>query len=322
MSRTSRPEKHLDSSHYFATPLPGNPARGPTFKSDHVYEEYKYLPSDKRPIDEPALFSIEEFAQNLTLDFLRVVFVVLDALLLIYRCSRTFVTARTLCQGFEETKDITGCSDQYSREVKGLQARLRQDNQGVHTTTMDGALASAPTDYHHPSEYLTPVDSQHHSMLPPPPPQLLNHTQNGSKQDHHHLRSNATGNPSSTDLQNGHKKWVKQNSRWDQYKRFALRVAQCSIVPKLAVGAVVFLLGVLLVQCVQVLLSVEVMAEVDGFRAFLSSLEVQVNQTNWYMAQQAQHLNDITMEIYKSQMRSELSHLQSMLEYFNAGRFL
>ena len=45
-----------------------------------------------------------------------------------------------------------------------------------------------------------------------------------------------------------------------------------------------------------------------------------MNQTNWYLAQQAQHLNDITMEIYKSQMRSELSHLQSMLEYFNVGK--
>ena len=315
MSRTSRPDKHLDSSHYFATPLPGSVARGPTFKSAHVKEEYRYLPLESNPTAIDGVFSMEAFTGSLNLELLRVVLVVLDVLLLIYRCSRTFVTARTFCQGFEETKDITCSRAKMSQEMKSLQAQLRHDNHGVHTTTMDHhapPVATGTQDYTVP-EYMQTLEGQHHSMLPATP-HALNSTHNGNKHDH------LMGAGVSSDHQSSCK-YTRHKAKVERYKGCLLRLAQCTVIPKLAVGVVVFLLGVLLVQCVQVLLSVEVMAEVDGFRAFLSSLEVQVNQTNWYMAQQAQHFNDITMDIYKSQMKSELSHLQSMLEYFNIGEW-
>ena len=47
---------------------------------------------------------------------------------------------------------------------------------------------------------------------------------------------------------------------------------------------------------------------------------LQVNQTNWYLVQQAEHFNNMTMQIYGQQMRAELLNLHTMLTYFNAGR--
>ena len=66
--------------------------------------------------------------------------------------------------------------------------------------------------------------------------------------------------------------------------------------------------------------SADTITNLDGFRTFLVSLDVLVNRTNWYLAEQSNYYNNITMDIYKNQMTSELLNFQSLLQYFNSGK--
>jgi len=60
---------------------------------------------------------------------------------------------------------------------------------------------------------------------------------------------------------------------------------------------------------------------VDALRVYVDSVEVRVNQTNRYIADDAGYLNDVARAVYGDQMRSELLNLQALIDFFNAGNF-
>ena len=112
-------------------------------------------------------------------------------------------------------------------------------------------------------------------------------------------------------------KWTRKKA--DSCKHSLGKLLQSTLIPKILISFVILLAFYVVLSSVCVVMSVQTLTDFGVFRIFLAGLEAQVNQTNWYLGDQAKHFNDVTMKIYESQMRSELLHLQSMLEYFNNG---
>ncbi len=294
MSMSTTPKSHLDSSRFYSTPLPGKSVKGPTVNSKNLHQEYKYLADiEMKPRTEP-LFSMDNFVKDLNLTVVRVILLALDVLVFVYRCCRTFMTTRTLCQGFEETKTIPA-DKKFMKEVEKLHEQINTSRTGASTTDseLSGTQLNLP-------DYLTSIDS-HKRMLHPTA--NSNSTQNGSR----HFAINEKAD---------------QKRRWTEKNGFCqklLKIMQTSAVPKLAIGLAVLTLFIIVVQLVSIFFSADVFVDINGFRSFLVGLDTQVNQTNWYLREQARHFNKITIEIYKGQMRSEMLHLQSLVEYFNQG---
>lgn len=294
LSMSTTPKSHLDSCRFFSTPLPGKSVRGPTVNSKNLHEEYKYMADiEIKPRTEP-LFSMDSFMKDLNLTVLRVILLVLDIIVFMYRGCRTFMTARTLCQGFEETKTIPA-DKKFMKDVEKLHEQMNTSRTMPSTTDseLSGTQLNLP-------DYITSIDS-HKRMLHPTA--NSNSTQNGSR----HFATNEKAD---------HKKrWSEKNGLCQKL----LKVMQNSAIPKLAIGLSILTLFIIVVQLVTLFFSADVFVDINGFRSFLVGLDTQVNQTNWYLREQAKHFNKITIEIYKGQMRSEMLHLQSLVDYFNQG---
>ena len=294
LSMSTTPKNHLDSSRFFSTPLPGKSLRGPKVNSKNLHEEYKYMADiEMKPPSEP-LFSMDNFVKDLNLTLLRVILFVLDVLIFFYRCSRIFMTAGTLCQGFEETR-IIPADKKFIKDVEKLHQQMSTSRTGPSTTDseLSGAQLSLPY-------YLTSKES-HRRMLHPTV--NSNAAQNGSR----HFATNEKAD--------NKRRWTEKNG----FCQKLLKIMQNSAIPKLAIGLAVLTLFIIIVQLVSIFFSADMFVDINGFRSFLVGLDTQVNQTNWYLREQSKHFNEITVEIYKGQMRSEMLHLQSLVEYFNQG---
>ena len=310
-STKAQPQK-LDSSKFFAPHLPGKSIEGPTFKSTYIDEEYKFL-SKSEPLSElRSAFSIEEFLQGIDTHLLKIMFLVLDILIVVYRFSRTYMTATTLCRGFEQSvtlrpgeQVLKPALKEQDHELQNLRNQAKHMSPGVRTSehaylkddkdTMDTTL----------TDYSATLDSQKSMLQPKTNSTAL-----------HPFVQNDVGGTKLVDSSRSHK-WTKK--KWDTCKHITGKLLQSTVVPKLLLAFVLLILFYVVVSVLCVVFSLDTMEEADGFRSFLAGLDVQVNQTNWYLNTQAEHFNSVTMKIYEKQMRSELLHLQSMLEYFNAG---
>ncbi len=111
-----------------------------------------------------------------------------------------------------------------------------------------------------------------------------------------------------------------QDAKNNRFKHNVAKVTLSTLVPKVLVCAALLLFFFLCLRAAGLFLDVSIITQLDGFGVFLGSLDTQLNQTNWYVTDQAAHFNNVTMTIYEGQMRSELLNLQSMLEYFNSGQ--
>ncbi len=309
---TQSPPTQLDSSKFFAPHLPGKSIRGPMFRSTHVEEEYRYLTEPDAVAHTQMVFSVEEFVARIDTDLLKIIFLVLDILIIIYRISRTYIAATTLCRGFEESVHYKSYnnpnvhSDMKESELQNLR------NQAKHMPVDDRAAEQSYLREHDKdtldttmTDYSTTLDSQK-SMLP-------------SKANSHAIQGMVRNDIRSKMSQTESHKSTRK--KFDSCRSIIGKILQNSIIPKILIGFVLLLIFYIVMSVVYSVLSVDAMSDLNGFQSFVAGLDVQVNQTNWYLHQQAKHFNDITMKIYENQMRSELLHLQSMLEYFNAGLF-
>ena len=233
---------------------------------------------------------------------------VLDIILILYRCSRTYITAKKLCHGFEDSTNVRSeleyskDADTKASELQNLRNQLKHEDptsgRGRGCYGEDHELDPQVADY-----TVTPTHQQ-------PPRGILQPT------------SNNTSTMSNNDI---NKKAVltqtyQPPSWWETVLKFLGDLLKSRVVPKLLVCAVIVVFFYFVITIVTALFSIDVLVDVDGFQSFVMGLEVQVNQTNWYLSQQADHFNDITMKIYQRQMKSELLNLESMLEFFNQGK--
>lgn len=288
---------HVHASRFMAPHLPGWSDKALTLKSQRLKEEYKFLVPPEMPPYKGDLFDLDELRQHLSLQFVWVVFVVLDAILLIYRFSHTFIIARSLYQGFEDTVFIK-------------KKTYKPESQDFPTANKEYTNRNA--DYHL-TEYVPNIDSR--TTIPPPPQAncVPNNSQNGQK-----IVDQYRAKQKSPKRVHFHNSAVTHSSDICS-KSAVLNCMQGATVPKIVLGLVVLVQVVWLDDVMSVVLSAEILADLDGFRMFLVGLDVQVNRTNWYLKEQAKYYNNITMEIYRVQMKSELLHFQSMLRYFNTG---
>lgn len=256
---------------------------------------------------------MQTFMATIDTHLLKIIFMVLDVLIILYRCSQTYMTAGTLCRGFEESINLK---------------RLRKSRRQQHRDLKESELQNLRNQVRHmPDERTsdqTYLKEDHHLV----DPALMVEYSAGIPLDGPlQPKANSTmmvcndinvAKPIIDHDDGDHPKWT--HKRVDTFKHTIGKLLQSTMIPKLLIAFVVLLMFYIMVSSASVFLSVETLSDIGAFRIFLAGLEAQVNQTNWYLNEQASHFNDVTMKIYESQMRSELLHLQSMLEYFNNGK--
>ena len=259
-------------------------------------------------------FSLQSFLDSIDTHLLKIIFLVLDVVIVIYRCTRIYITAGTLCRGFEESINLKRLrksrrqhhSDMKQSELQNLRNQVRhmppderggeqtylKDDQGlVDPSMMVEYSAGIPLD--------GPLQPKANSAMM----SAMVRNDIGAVK---HIIDDDDGD-----------KWTRKKA--DTCKHSIGKLLQSTLIPKLLISFVILLAFYVVLSSVCVVLSTQTLTDFGVFRVFLSGLEAQVNQTNWYLGDQATHFNDVTMRIYESQMRSELLHLQSMLEFFNKG---
>lgn len=325
--------KHLDSSLAFATHLPEEPTLGPKLNSPHLAEEHKFIVPDGHQVgvQEPML-SVDEFVSSINTEVLRIIFLVLDAVLLVYRFTHTYIKATTMCTGFEDTREekLTSSPHQHMYQSHKTDTAL---------TTPDSSYRSHDHIHHQiPADERT-VCSEHSTLHDDPSylnestipdynaspwqqdPAATYESQNPTSQSHPHHHSNAI--PPSVLHTDSSKDDPPQNCMHERYihaKQVFGRLLLSDSVPKFLIACAFMVLFYILVKASFVLVDFVSLSQLEGFSMFSQALDVQINQTNWYLSDQAKHFNKVTMKIYEEQMKSELLNLESMLEYFNSGQ--
>ena len=303
---------HLDTTRFLAPHLPGRSVRGPTFRTRSVDEEYRFLtPAELHHASEFS-FSFDPLIESINLQAVNIVFMVLDILLIAYRCSRTYLTAKKLCHGFDDATNVR-TELEYEKDADTKASELQNlRNQLRHEDPSSGGGRGCYGDDHelgpHVANYtVTPAHQQAcRGILQP-------------------TSNNCTPNISNHGMMKKNKTVLTQTykppSWWETVLRFFCSILKSTIVPKLLLCVVIVVFFYFVITIVTALFSIDVIVDMDGFKSFVMGLEVQVNQTNWYLSQQADHFNNITMNIYQRQMKSELLNLETMLEFFNQGYY-
>jgi len=152
---------HLDAAHFFSTgatttapshpdPTPDGSPLLPSVIGGNVAEEYRLLASATHHPVPFAGSRHHSYLELLDLDSLRVVFLLLDALLLLYRITNVYVGGLIVSRRFEDNAVIVG----------GRWTSSRQDT----GSRRAGAVVAAPsspqgaTNYVDAGEYLQPVE--------------------------------------------------------------------------------------------------------------------------------------------------------------------
>ena len=286
-------------SRYMAPHLPHWANKGQAWKPQKNNDKFKYLgPPDPVSVKSD-VFDFQLLEDHLSLQFLWIAFLIMDVFLIAYRFSHTFITARTLYQGFENTIEISRNSLYDKPDVKS--------NRRCEPTMHESET--------HCLEYVIKAEGHTH-VIPPIPPPVGNHISSSNKLE-----------PSAMSENHRHKYKPPKKVHFKKEKQvmvvcnkdIVLSVLNSNFLPRMVVGMVLCILIVWGSSIAAAVFSTDTITNLDGFRTFLVSLDVLVNRTNWYLSEQTDYYNNITMDIYHNQMTSELLNFQTLLQYFNSG---
>lgn len=154
-----KPLDHLDAAHFFSTgssaepnPTPhggdGSP-RLPSVVGGNIAEEYRLLASATQSLIPLAAPHRHSYLELLDLDALRIVFLLLDAMLLLYRITNVYVGGLVVSRRFEDEVVMVGgrwATSSPGKTTSRLAATVR-------TPSPTGA-----TNYVDTSDYLQPVE--------------------------------------------------------------------------------------------------------------------------------------------------------------------
>ena len=243
-------------------------------------KDYGYiLPVEGMPNEESLLLHLEEVFESLDMKVLLYFFLLLDAMVLLYRCTNTYSTIQTLYRGFEEKLSLSKATiqKQYEQKVK-----------------------------------MSPMT------------QITNKTDTANLLPHNRTETEAKDVPLIDSTQSGHRKTMHQLSQKtfsNKSKKTCLiyifKLIRTKVIVVILATCLMGVVSYLVVNLTSYLLTVESLYQYGGFGTFLGGLDVRLEHTNSFVKQQAEHLNSVTIEIYKQQMRAELQSLQSMMEHFN-----
>ena len=287
---------HMDSVQYFSPKLPADVDKGPVYHNGEQTEEYRFV--TEKPIVSPRLRPLADEELDITLmvntRLLSMIFLILDAILLLYRFSHTFINASAIIKGFdvEASREEWEAVEYYTKTAETLP---RTGHKYKHTS-----------DHSH-----VPLGDQNYDASYQLQGKLSNTNYNGnmlgSQKTHCDRHYSTSGRAHRPDLCGALVNNVK-------------KVILSNTLPQVLVGCCVLVLVYVLTLVIVQVADMKFILETNLLGMYTSGMHVQINQTNWYLREQAAYFNQVSMSIYQSQMTSELKYLQSMLQYFDNGQ--
>lgn len=255
------------------------------------------------------VFSTNLVLEGLDMDLLRIAFIVLDLLVLTYRCTLTYVTVRALRRRYSHHPSRlreSECSPwPTGGDANPTAADIDESMLGVEPSPLD-----QPPQHNNISNqnniYTDPQTLVVQNTLRTPPPVNPRATC-GAAPKH---PSGSVNSPVSS-----------SETQYASMRIVFGRLIENDAFPKVIIVAMFVVVVYAFLRLVTVFLDVRFLVGVRAFGVFVNVLSVQVNQTNIYILDQAKLFNDVAMKTFEAQMDSELANLQAMVEFFNEGRF-
>jgi hypothetical protein len=331
----------------------------PRYSTGNVAEEYRLLPEEQAAggtgtgrlpgrrsgsDDSEAFHSSSEYRGGRTggvfdqfnLDALRILFLILDALLLLYRITNVYVGGVLVSRRFgavDDYEDSSGAAAAADRTPLPSPSKLLTTTAGANQINMDQQRTCCP-----PSRPIAMgCGAREHSVVEVPPvtsgyardcivsgdylqqPVRLQQQQYNPE---YHIASSADGNAvrrsSTVELKD---ETLPERHNCDTAKVVIGQMLESSSLPKAIVAVILTLMFYVVARSVVVLLDVGLLSSVDALGVYVQSVGVRVNQTNQYIDDTARHLNDLARAVYGEQMKAELINLQSLVEFFNAEQW-
>ena len=315
----------MDSARYFAPHLPLEGDRGPVYEFETTTEEYKFLQDGPIPfLDQDVVESIDiSLSSMVDMKTLWIIFIALDVLLFVYRVSHTYMNATVIgsgkSYGVESRSGSEALSRSYGFNENNHQYYYTSPNVGDSSNSMYKEQYSKVSTH----EYNIPLGTQRVNYNA-----TCNH--NGGYPSNGARHNNQYANHDKGILKKVHNKPsegedVSNSKQASTYsvlqsaKRTFIKIILSNTLPKVLIGCLVRLLCYITTTTLHTVLSTEYITSTDVLSIYSSGLVSQINQTNWYLSDQARYFNNVSLRIYEGQMKAELTYLEIMLQYFNSG---
>lgn len=320
---------HMHSVRFFSPNLPADVVRGPVYYQGNTRHEYKFVtPTPPLPVlknNLPSASEELEVKNMVDTEILSMIFLILDAMLLLYRFSHTYLNASVIVKGFSEeiSKEEIEEQEYYTRPPMAPTSVTT----GTTTTTVTSKYKHA-SDYSHIPLGQGIVDSntfqyEYHGNGGPGGFHGNGLGNKSRDSGSHGINGGGTGATSTLSSTGGGIYYRSGGGRTDFCKILTdtcAKVILSNSLPRVLIGGCVLVLVYTLMKVVCVVAEMNFILDSNLLSAtYTSGMDVQINQTNWYLADQAHYFNEVSMNIYQGQMRSELKYLQSMLQYFDVG---
>lgn len=299
----------LDSFHFFSTHLSSEAIPGGGVSNEATTEamgDQYHLPQNiPQELEEPLwssdLHDLQLF-NEINADILRIVFLILDALLLTYRFTSMYANGITIWKHFSDTissnfEVFHGPDGSILTETSVTRPHLGRERKPPDFNMQGGFLSQCNTyvegDYHHPLD----TNDLIHGC-----------TERGVVEEPQTETSEIVLPPP-----------LSVESNADTVKAIVTQILKSSALLKLIIMGILLLGCYVIIKSSALFLDVSVFTSFDCFGMYINAIRVQVNQSNWYLTDEARYFNGATMGYYRNQMESELASLQGLLEYFNSG---
>lgn len=244
------------------------------------------------------LSNLEDFVFS---GVLRIVFLVLDAVLLLYRFTAMYSNGLTLWRhltGSSNGSVLSNISRSMSieRTLTPLNAALDRRHPEFTVAEFGSQLCETSSDSHRRIDYLATVGQ---------------HRPNCVK------RRTEVARVGSSDVVFAH--LPSTQSSGESTRVIIIRILQSGTLMRFLFAGVVLLVSCVIVKATVLFLSTEVFVSVDCLDMYVNAIRVEMNQSNWYISDEAKHLNQLAVDYYRNHVQSELTNLKGLLEYFNAG---
>lgn len=318
----------MDSSRQFITTLPHD-----SNVWGWSFQDRQKLQADSAatywPPTESHLFDMDEFITSLHLEVLRLVFLCVDVLLLLYRFSHLYLATRTLCQGFEESITISDV------DIKKTTSKLLQ-YADQHTEQLIPLQTDVVmSDYHNSVEvYKNHSTSTLHKDNPDGDAALL---ERDIKDRTSHKQPNGNAMPVQqsllrTDSVEGSGSapislpilTKPEIGAWTKLlnigRVFLDKLVNADIVPKCLFGLLVIFALYVVLQFAHTMVCAETLAAYGAFDGFATKVTTHLSSTNHYLEWLGREYTLVLRDAYSKFMESEFLHIQSLVQYFNDGR--
>ena len=292
----------LDTSRFFSGQLPSQgQSSGPTFTATDHASQFNFLgPSSSQPISSTRnthsiipndeMGSLEHLSDAFAFSVVQIIFIVVDVIVLMYRCSRTYSSAKLLQEGFRETKVLEFHKGKAKEKLLIIHEHvLRQvavePSHNSHSTEEKELSSFEYTNNTNCSAHQYSTNDSHRRMLPA---HQSNSTPQHQINTHVHHTNSCAATTTTTAMVGGTGVASANSSaprsvqvtairdedarKWTQKRRYhyfhvVLNIAQSNAVPKILIGVIVFLVFYVVVDVLYLALADgETLAELGAFQ--------------------------------------------------------